>query len=967
MGGLVAKKYVSSLRTLVVALTVALGLFGLTTVPSPAHAVVPSAVPGKTPAIIDGEVYALAKVGTTMVVGGNFTQARSWGSATVQARAGILAFDTATGQLVSGFAPVLDGTVYSLVPGPVPNTVLAAGTFKKINGKSFGRVVLINLTTGARVNTFKSANINGRINSMAVSGNRLYVGGNFTTVDTLAHSGITALNYTTGVLDPFVNNQTTQRHNDTGTGAKSAVGVTELDVTPSGDRVVAVGNFKKVDGIARDQVVVLDTSGASSVVSSTWATTRYTPYCSKNAFDSTVRDVSFSPDGSYFVVTSTGGPYSGTLCDSAARFETYANGTTLQPTWVDYTGGDTLWGVEITNDAVFVGGHMRWMNNINGGDSAQQGAVPRPGIAALSVQTGMPLGWNPGRHTRGEAAYVFLATEDGVYFGSDTDWIGNFQYERPRIGFFPYEGGHAVADDSEAVLPADILIGSPSNVTDNLAIQSFNGTTVGARTTVSGTGVTWSQTRGAFWIGGKVYYGNNDGWLYSRTFKKGAFGPAVKLDPYHDPYWTGVATGSGSSVYTGVVPALFSSFSSGSSYITGLAYDNGRLFYTTNGSSTLNARYFNADSGIVGSEVFNVSNSISWSDANLAFVSNHQLYFVSKTTGQLKKIPLVNNLPTGSVTVVDASRDWRGRSVFLGPQNVNVPPVADFTSSCLELACDFDASASTDPDGSVVSYAWDFGDGATATGATAHHDFAAGGDQSVTVTVTDNEGASTPLIKTVPVTAPAESNIEFVGAATVGTLLVSSASVTVPAGVQDGDTLVLYGTFANSAPGVTAPAGWTEAGTASASGMTSTVWTTTATPDSAGSLVTVGMTTASKAAMTLVAYRNASATIAAGAIASGVDSSQVTHTAPNVTAPSGAWLLSYWSDKSSWTTGWTTPGDQLLRGTAIGIGSGRITSAMVDSGARVATPGTWGGEQASVDQQASTRAINWTIALSPAP
>ncbi len=962
-----AKKYRSALRAVVVALSVALASLGLAAVPSPAGADIPSAVPGKTPAIVDGEVYALAKVGSTMVVGGNFTQARSWGSGTAVARSGILAFDTASGQLVSGFAPVLDGTVYSLVPGPVANTVLAAGTFKKVNGKSYGRVVLLNTVTGARVKSFKSANINGRINSMAVAGNRLYVGGNFTTVNALPHGGIVALDYTTGVLDPFVNNQTSQRHNDTGTGAKSAVGVTELDVTPAGDRVVAVGNFKKVDGIARDQVVVLDTSGASSVVSSTWATTRFTPYCSKNAFDSTVRDVSFSPDGSYFVVTSTGGPYSGTLCDSAARFETYATGTTLQPTWVDYTGGDTLWGVEITDDAVFVGGHMRWMNNINGGDSAQQGAVPRPGIAALSVQTGMPLGWNPGRHTRGEAAYVFLATEDGVYFGSDTDWIGNFEYERPRIGFFPYAGGHAEADDSEAVLPADILIGSPSNVTDNLAIQSFDGTTVGARTTVSGTGVTWSQTRGAFWIGGKVYYGNNDGWLYSRTFKKGAFGPAVKLDPYHDPYWTGVATGSGTSVYTGVNPSLFSSFSSGSSYTTGLAYDNGRVFYTTNGSSTLNARYFNADSGIVGSEVFNVSNGISWSDANLAFVSNHQLYFVSKSTGQLKKISLVNNLPTGSSTVVDASRDWRGRSVFLGPQNVNLAPVADFTSDCLELSCDFDASASTDPDGSVVSYAWDFGDGGTATGATAHHDFAAGGDQSVTLTVTDNESATGSVTKTVPVTAPAVSNIEFIGAATVGTLLVSSASVTVPAAVQEGDTLVLYGTFANATPGLVPPSGWTEAGTATASGMMSTVWTTTAAADTAGSIVTVGMTTASKAGLTLVAYRNASATISPGAIASSIDNSQTTHTAPMVTAPSGAWLLSYWSDKSSWTTAWTTPGDQFLRGTAIGTGSGRITSAMVDSAVRVPTPGSWGGKQATVDGQASTRAINWTIALSPTP
>ncbi|MEZ5095762.1 MAG: PKD domain-containing protein [Nocardioides sp.] len=289
------------------------------------------------------------------------------------------------------------------------------------------------------------------------------------------------------------------------------------------------------------------------------------------------------------------------------------------------------------------------------------------------------------------------------------------------------------------------------------------------------------STRGAFFIGGKVFYGNSDGWLYSRTYHKGAFGPAVKLDPYHDPYWNGVPTGSGTSTYTGVVPDLFGSFNAS---VSGLAYYNGRLYYSTAGSSTLNYRYFSADSGIVGSEVVNASNGINWSDANIAFSSGDQLYFVSRSTGQLKRIALVNNLPTGSATVVDASRDWRGRSVFLAPQNVNVPPVADFSSSCVELSCDFDASASVDPDGSITDFTWDFGDGSTASSGTAtvHHDFAAGGDKSVTLTVTDNEGATGTTTKTVTVVPPADSHIAFVDSATsADSSNVTSASITVPA------------------------------------------------------------------------------------------------------------------------------------------------------------------------------------------
>ncbi|MEZ5095760.1 MAG: hypothetical protein R2731_06355 [Nocardioides sp.] len=195
-----------------------------------------SPVPGKSPGVLDGEVYALAKVGGTVVVGGSFTQASSWGSSTVETRSRILTYDAATGELVSGFAPVLDGTVYSIQPGPVPNSVLVAGTFKRLNDKSVGRLVLLDLATGNRVKSFKAASINGRINSLAVAGNRLYVGGNFTKVGGVAHAGFASLDFTTGVLDPFVNVQASGRHNDSGSGAKSAVGVTELDVTPSGDR-----------------------------------------------------------------------------------------------------------------------------------------------------------------------------------------------------------------------------------------------------------------------------------------------------------------------------------------------------------------------------------------------------------------------------------------------------------------------------------------------------------------------------------------------------------------------------------------------------------------------------------------------------------------------------------------------------------------------------------------------------------
>jgi len=62
----------------------------------------------------------------------------------------------------------------------------------------------------------------------------------------------------------------------------------------------------------------------------------------------------------------------------------------------------------------------------------------------------------------------------------------------------------------------------------------------------------------------------------------------------------------------------------------------------------------------------------------------------------------------------------------------------------------FDGSASTDPDGSVARYDWDFGDGTTATdgGAVVNHAYAKPGTYQVTLTTTDNEGCSTAIVFT---------------------------------------------------------------------------------------------------------------------------------------------------------------------------------------------------------------------------
>src|SRR3989454_271072 len=124
-----------------------------------------------------------------------------------------------------------------------------------------------------------------------------------------------------------------------------------------------------------------------------------------------------------------------------------------------------------------------------------------------------------------------------------------------------------------------------------------------------------------------------------------------------------------------------------------------------------------------------------------------------------------------------------------------VPPVADFTVNPLRVnpgvSVTFDASTSTDPDGSIASYAWSFGDGSSGAGVQASHVFAAKGTFGVRLTVVDSDGLSNETTRTlaIPDRAPQiTSSTPGVGPLTIDAG--ATQTFTVIAWDPDGDVLM---------------------------------------------------------------------------------------------------------------------------------------------------------------------------------
>jgi len=92
-----------------------------------------------------------------------------------------------------------------------------------------------------------------------------------------------------------------------------------------------------------------------------------------------------------------------------------------------------------------------------------------------------------------------------------------------------------------------------------------------------------------------------------------------------------------------------------------------------------------------------------------------------------------------------------------GSGTANNPPTADFSYSATDLSVSF-TDQSSDSDGSIVSWSWDFGDGNTSNAQNPSHTYSANGTYAVALTVTDDNGAEDTAAKDVTVSSSTTNN-----------------------------------------------------------------------------------------------------------------------------------------------------------------------------------------------------------------
>ena len=557
-----------------------------------------------TPGVLNGRVEAIAVDGDTVFVGGTFTQIQNPLNGNIVDQSYVFAYSKSTGNIIRDFDPVLNGDVLALeVPGD-GSGVFVGGTFRSLNDQSGQRGLLKLDNNGDRDSVFTSPRPRGGVKTLVRFGNTLYAGGSFSEIGGEPIQRLAALDATTGSVSSALNlafGGVFSRGDIQGSQS-----VDDIDITSDGEVMVAVGNFQTVDGNDRARIVAIELDGQAEV--SRWNTSVFDIQC-PGKFPQYIRGIDISPDDAYLLVGTTGFRIIGEpACDTTSRYElTDLNNTNMQPTWVNYTGGDTVYDVVSTDHAVYIGGHFRFLDNDFGfGNTMGPGASERRGLAALDPLNGLTLqNWRSDRSPRGFGTFALIAEDDGLYVGDDTDFLNGSEHQ--KLKFLPLSS-NILSRPNRPTLPTTALTVSGST----LSASSFNGSSFG---NIESLTAGLSNVRGAMFVGGQLYYADVNDNVWASRFNGNTFEDRRRVDlgGQTDADWD-----------IDQIGGMF------------FDYEFGRVYYTYQDDSRLFYRAFTPDTSFFGNDEFvaEVQGDILWNSVRGMDVIDGRLYF-ARTDGNL--------------------------------------------------------------------------------------------------------------------------------------------------------------------------------------------------------------------------------------------------------------------------------------------------------------------------------------------
>ena len=130
---------------------------------------------------IDGVVWSQAVVGNTVFAGGRFNNARPAGAAAgtqLTPRANLLSYNITTGTL-NPFNPSLNGQVMGVAASPDGSRIYVVGDFTTANGQTRRRLAAYNTATGQLDTNFAPVGVSAQARAVVATNDTVYIGGGF--------------------------------------------------------------------------------------------------------------------------------------------------------------------------------------------------------------------------------------------------------------------------------------------------------------------------------------------------------------------------------------------------------------------------------------------------------------------------------------------------------------------------------------------------------------------------------------------------------------------------------------------------------------------------------------------------------------------------------------------------------------------------------------------------------------------